>query len=246
MLLAPENTTPSTAACVKGVDGATAGGVGWKLSRMTSTEAVCADVTAPVLRAGACASAVIESGVIVAPMRVPVTATRMPGFMSVGAIGTSSSTPPPLSSSSVQTKRLVPTVEIVGVQKLQGAFHGHLRGRSRGRFAWPWLLLLDDQRAMGGVSGNDERHSLAHGRVRGECDPGRGPVAADESIDTLVTAAVDEVEDRHPSLERHGRALRHSGHGRSLVHGSRMVGVCGRNAGAGNCRDGRHGRQVLD
>ena len=77
---------------------------------MTSTVAVCAAATGPAVARGRLReSAVIESGAIVAPLRVPVTATRMPGCMSVGAIGMSSSTPlRRRPGASVQMKRLVP------------------------------------------------------------------------------------------------------------------------------------------
>src|SRR4029453_16044738 len=104
MLPAPEKTTALTAACVNGCDGATAGGVGWKLSRMTRSE----EVVAAAMASGACVTAAIESGVIVVPLLVPVTTTRIPGFMSVGAMGISSSLLWPSSWSTVHTNRLVP------------------------------------------------------------------------------------------------------------------------------------------
>src|SRR5437762_3555759 len=111
MLLAPENTTASTAACVNGVEGTTAGGVGLKLSRITSTDAVEGAAATP-FSAGAGESAVIDSGVIVVPLRVPLTSTRIPGFMSVGASATSSSVPRPLPSWTVQTNSLVPASQL--------------------------------------------------------------------------------------------------------------------------------------
>ncbi len=111
MLVAPVNTTFWTSDCRNGVAGATAGGVGWKLSRMTSVDAVLAAVTsvaAATSRAGGSARTATESGAMPVVFGSPVTETRIPDLSSFGEIAISSSLRSPLSCSSVQMKRLSP------------------------------------------------------------------------------------------------------------------------------------------
>jgi hypothetical protein len=94
------------------------GGVGWKASRMTSVEAFAA-ATVPALPTGACVSAVIVSGAIVVPLRIPFTTMRMPGCMSVGAIGMSISLVAPPSCSSSQMNWLVPPAKLSAWRSLR-------------------------------------------------------------------------------------------------------------------------------
>ncbi len=238
MLLVPENTTVFTAACVNGCAGVVAGGVGLKLSRITSTLAVDAAVTAPGPprrglgehgdRAGRDARRALLARDVHAHAGSQFDRRdRKIELALLTAV---------LAERPHEAARAA--LEVVGMEQLYRSLDGdrlRRRGRLRGRLL---LMLLDDDGTARRVPGSDHLRSLAHGHAGGELDPRHRTVVADQRIDTLMAGAVeiDEVEDRESSLHRYGRTVRQARRLRLRVVRVDMVRV---DAGHGGQRERR-------